>query len=44
MSKLIWAGMAGFLCGVKYREMGRRFCWKTLRKRALRMAYMMKKL
>ena len=36
MKKLLWAGMAGFLCGFKYREMGRSRHWKQIRREALK--------
>ena len=35
MSKLLWAGMAGFLCGMKYKEMKKAVCWKRLKRQAV---------
>jgi len=41
VSKLLWAGMAGFLCGLKYKEMGRPIRWKRMKRQAMQL---MKKL
>lgn len=32
MSKYLWIGAAGFLMGMKYRQLGRRRCVRLMRK------------
>lgn len=35
MSKLIWAGMAGFFCGMKYGA--HPLCWKRMKRKTMKM-------
>jgi hypothetical protein len=40
MSRLLIAGMAGYLLGMKHRSLSRELCWARMKKRALRLMRM----